>query len=215
VAPRSRQVTGRSYNQPMRAVAYVTAASLFLACCALSSNCSADGGRGRPALFGPWKWTSSEGGMLPGSREPVPGCSLVVYLHRNGTYAYWERDSLGDNLLCRGKFKIQGRTEWSGPGAIAVEFQGWCFGDDPQLVTFEGEDQFHLYPGGRRIGRLVQRPPSDALTETYARVSGESEPKITSATLKSGMKLRHVPAWVRPDVEMQKSIGDPPKTPVR
>jgi hypothetical protein len=139
---------------------------------------------------------------------------LVVYLHRDGTYAYWERDSLGDNLLCHVEFKVRGKGEWPGfPRAISVELKGWIAGGDQQLVTLEGEGEFFIYPGGRRVGLSVILPPLDAGTNTYVRVSGESEPKITRAALKSAGKPRHVPVLITREGEILKALGDPPKTP--
>jgi hypothetical protein len=147
---------------------------------------------------------------------PAPGCSSVIYLHRDGTYANWERDSLGDNLLCHGKFKIHGKGEWPGyPHAISVEFKGWPVGGDQQLVTLRGVDEFLTYPSGRRVGRALVLPPLDAGTNTYVRVSAESEPRITRAALKSGGKLRHAPVLISREGEILKALGDPPKTPVR
>src|SRR5713226_2185349 len=91
---------------------FLLAATLLLALNAHSVE--ADTRRDSLTLFGAWKWTSSGGEGSPAgwATVSVPGCSSVLYLHRDGTYAYWERDSLGDNLLCHGRFKVHGKGEW-------------------------------------------------------------------------------------------------------
>ncbi len=209
-SPSRRRGRATYLRQRTKNLLLMTAASLVTS--AFATNCPA-GARGDSlALFGAWKWVCSGGGYgSPGFTIPAPGCSSVVYMHRDGTYACWERDSLGDNLLCHGEFKVLGKGEWPGfPRAVSVEFDGWP-GGDHQLVTLEGDNEFLTYPGGYRIGNGAVLPPLDASTSTYVRVTGESEPRITRAALKSGGKLRHEPVAMTPEGEMLRPSGIRPR----
>lgn len=166
-----------------------------------------------PTLFGAWKWSSSQGGLTGWVAKTAPRCSLVLYIHRDGTFARWERDSLGDNLLCYGTFKIKRRSKWPGfPRATDVEFKGWP-GREHQLITFQGSDEFSTYPGGYRTGRAFVGPPQDAGSNTYVRVTMEGEPRMTRAARESRSRLRHEPILTFPDGRVLKTGGHPPAKP--
>ena len=171
------------------------------------------GQNGRPAtvderpdslnLFGAWKWASCSGGLTiaRGHSEATPGCSLVVYIHRDGTYAQWERDSVGDNLLGFGKLTFRGHER----GAMWVQFEGDFFWDGhDQLITLRGRDEFVCNPGGHNM--FV----SDAPACLYTRTTGDPEPELTAAAINERnqlrfAKIRHRGVFVR-DQDMNQQL---------
>jgi len=150
--------------------------------------------------------------MVNAIATSAPGCSLMLYIHRDGTYTYWERDSLGDNLLCHGTFKADGKDKRRGLRAMNVEFEGWP-AHEHQLITFHGPGEFSTYPGGYRIGRVTVGPPTDAGTDTYVRAAMKGEPRVTRGARESGGRLRHQPIMTTPEGEILKAMGRPPGTP--
>lgn len=146
------------------------AAALLIAAIFLNppGRASADARADSSALIGTWRWERSEGGLMGARETPPPtGWSRVLYLHRDGTYAYWEQDSVANYLLCKGRYAIHLGAGLMGSyrrASLWVELAGWQFDDLPsELVTFLGRDTIEMYPGGRNIG------VADALTHTYVR----------------------------------------------
>jgi hypothetical protein len=98
---------------------------------------------------------------------PGYGWNRFLSFNRNGTYALWERDSLGDSLLCSGQYTVH--PPGDSPRRINppwVELDKWWYSyATRQQIFFQGNDTLKTYPGGD--GMFV----SDALTDMYLRDS--------------------------------------------
>lgn len=163
-------------------------------------------------LTGAWVWRALGGGQVPGHLAFSPGCSVMVYIHGNRSYSVWERDSLGDNLLFRGKLAFHNERDWPRfPPAIAVEFRGGWFHNKPhQLITLRPWDRFTSSEGGYKTGRFIVHPPSHAASAEFERIIGSREPPMSEVA--TG-KMRHEPTWVT-EVETLRSFQHAPTTPV-
>jgi hypothetical protein len=98
---------------------------------------------------------------------PGYGWNRFLSFNRNGTYSLWERDSLGDSLLCSGQYTVH--PPGDSPRRIDppwVELDKWWYSfATRQQIFFEGNDTLKTYPGGG--GMTV----FDALTDLYLRDS--------------------------------------------
>jgi hypothetical protein len=127
------------------------------------------------AMFGAWRWVRSAGGLMGARATPPPsGWSRVLYLRHEGTYAFWEQDSVANYLVCSGKNVMHpcvGHMDDGPQASLCIELQGWS--DElkgRELVAFSGPDTILTYPGGNGFG------VADALTETYVREREMNEP---------------------------------------
>ena len=155
----------------------------------------ADARRDSLDLFGAWKWAHSEGGLSNAVATSAPGCSLMLYLHRDGHYAFWERDSLGNNLLCHGRFTVHRMSElgYKTSQSIWVDLAGWIYDyDGRQIVQFEGPDKITTRPGGGNVS------VEDAGTTTYVRRLVQREPSVPRNASNAPGKPRHSSVLVWP-----------------
>jgi hypothetical protein len=112
--------------------------------------------------------------MAASETPPPTGWSRVLYLHGDGSYAFWEHDSVASYLLGKGKYSVHLGSGLLGGfrgASLWVELAGWSFDVLPsQLITFHGRDTIETYPGGGNIG------VDDALTHLYVRETARQEP---------------------------------------
>lgn len=105
--------------------------------------------------------------MGANATPPQSGWSRSLYFRRDGTYSYLEDDSVGQYLLCGGRFKVHTSSGLIDPGIRAtlwIELDGWMWSVEAnQLVAFLGRDTIMTYPGSNTTG------VSDALTHTFVR----------------------------------------------
>jgi hypothetical protein len=105
---------------------------------------------------------------------PPSGWSRVLYLRHDGTYSFWEQDSVANYLVCSGKNAMHPCVGFmdDGPQAsLCIELQGWP--DElkgRELVAFLGPDTMLTYPGGNGFG------VADDLMHTYVREGEMNEP---------------------------------------
>lgn len=124
------------------------------------------------SLYGSWRWLGTYGGMTPTRQEPPPtGWLRELYFRRDGTYSFWEVDSLGSMPLCSGRFTIHraGRSllDDGSQAALWIDLEGWWWkGDGQQLVAFS-KDMMITYPGSE--SETGSTSVSDALTSKYVK----------------------------------------------
>lgn len=133
------------------------------------------------AVFGAWKWVRTYGGLLGANNTPPStGWSRTLFIRRDGTYAFWEQDSVANYVLCSGEITIHPSKHSSiegGPKAsLWVDLTGWW--DDFEkrlLVAFLGRDGMLTYPGSEGGGSIMV--VSDALKSEFVRTTEQPEPK--------------------------------------
>lgn len=162
---------------------------------ALSMDAGAELRSGKEALFGAWEWKQSSGGLLGARETPPPtGWSRVLYLRTDGTYCFWEEDSVSNYLLCEGQYMVHqssGSVAAREPISLSIELQGWAFDLPSELITFIGPDTIQMYPGGPVPGRKGEWVSvSDALTHTYVRDNSHHEPPRTRSMARRPPRLR-------------------------
>jgi len=125
--------------------------------------------------------------MLDAVVTSGPGWDRFLSFDLEGTYALWERDSVGDDLRCHGRYMVHRYPVGHTP-QFWVELQG-CRRpfDDQYQIFFEGRDTLKTYPGGSN--KIV----FDALMDKYVRDSKESAFKSADAKTRARGSPRHVP----------------------
>ncbi|MGE5176581.1 MAG: hypothetical protein ACM3JJ_09435 [Hyphomicrobiales bacterium] len=120
------------------------------------------------ALYGTWRWERAWGGMLGADLRAPSGWSDLITFRPDGTYIYWQRDSLHQYCRAAGTLTIHppGSAIASGPStSLWIEMTGRTPYDTRQLVTYVSSDEIQCYPGGGDVG------VDDALTTRFRRDS--------------------------------------------
>jgi len=128
-------------------------------------------------LFGAWTWTQTYGGELGDIGTPLTRRSRILTFHRDGTYAFLERGTAADSVLCAGEFSVhparQSQIEDGPRACMWVELKHWLDYERDQLIAYPDANTLLMYPGREADGYVTS--VSDALKTKFVRSFRSSE----------------------------------------